>query len=128
MQDGWGKIPAGSPGSRESAGAKRGGNTREPTFHRQTQAGTSARTPPPTLTVWECSDVAGPSPEELFGYLNPLFLSCHPQLIQCPRFNLPHSLFGHAHFVADFLERLRFLTVVQPEAANDNSLLAFVKP
>ncbi len=66
-------------------------------------------------------------PDRSIGQLDLLFLSREPQFTERSRFDLPHTLLGDPHFVADFLERQRFLAVIEPEATNDNFLFAFVK-
>src|SRR5688500_2429755 len=57
-----------------------------------------------------------------------LFLSSLAQLVQCSSFNLPNSLFRHTQLGANFFQSQRLVAVVQTEAANDNLLLALVKP
>src|SRR5690349_21170644 len=57
-----------------------------------------------------------------------LFLGRFAELAKSPRLDLTHSLLGHAHLGADFLERQRLLSANQAEAADDNLLLAIVKP
>ena len=59
-----------------------------------------------------------------------IFSSCGrlPQLAQRPGFDLPNPLLGHAHSAPTSFKRLRLLAVIQAESADDDLLLALVKP
>src|SRR5436305_2213868 len=61
-------------------------------------------------------------------HLDLFLVSGLPKLAQSPSLDLPNPLFGHSHFLADFLERQRLVRMIKPETTNDNLLLALVKP
>lgn len=64
----------------------------------------------------------------LIWKFDPLFLCCRTELVQSPGLNLPHTFLGDSHLGPHLFECLRLLAMVKAEAANDNLLLAVVKP